>query len=119
MNASDLILSEARVTSAHSTRNQKPYPPIVNMSEREKKQTKAENIRVVCRFRPANEIEIEKGSLCVSFQKDLKAILMSTPQSAGPVPFEFDRVFDCNASQGEVYEEIGLPIVQGLLIMKY
>jgi len=65
-------------------------------------------IRVLCRFRPQNKIEDERGgSCCVTF---------TSPSSCRVKEhdFVFDRVFPGEATQREIYEEIK-PAVADLL----
>lgn len=73
-------------------------------------------VRVLTRVRPLNEAEIEAG--------DVKAVCVATNQQtveAGvgdvysiPVKFKFDASFDEDASQADVYNEAGAPLVDAV-----
>jgi len=86
-------------------------------SGKKKKSKKREHIRVVCRFRPVNQQETENnGKICVEFQPDMKTVSL-TPNDAGATAstFQFDRVFDLNSTQQEVYDDVGPNIVDSIL----
>ena len=75
---------------------------------------------VVCRVRPLNSKEIAKGSkCCLDFaknQKDIAINMASESSSAHRVNnFEFDRVFDTNSEQREVYDHAARPIIDSVL----
>ncbi|KAG9119887.1 hypothetical protein FRC07_004867, partial [Ceratobasidium sp. 392] len=66
------------------------------------------NIKVVCRFRPPNSIEIrEGGEIVVSFDDNLQTVkVRSAQQVQGPEKdgFTFDRVFPMGTKQQEVFD---------------
>ncbi|KAF8609864.1 kinesin heavy chain [Ceratobasidium sp. AG-I] len=66
------------------------------------------NIKVVCRFRPPNSIEIrEGGEIVVSFDDNLQTVqVRSATQGQGPEKdgFTFDRVFPMGTKQQEVFD---------------
>lgn len=66
------------------------------------------NIKVVCRFRPQNSLEIrEGGDIVVSFEEGFKTVQVKSAQlSTGPEKdgFTFDRVFPMNTKQVEVFD---------------
>lgn len=66
------------------------------------------NIKVVCRFRPPNSLELrEGGEIVVSFDDNFKVVQLRSAQlSTGPEKdgFNFDRVFPMNTKQVEVFD---------------
>ncbi|KAI9571537.1 kinesin heavy chain [Boletus coccyginus] len=66
------------------------------------------NIKVVCRFRPPNALELrEGGEIVVSFSDNLQTVLMRNSQAvSGPEKdgFTFDRVFPMGTKQHEVFD---------------
>ena len=78
------------------------------------------NVQVVCRVRPFNKKEKEKGVVqCLEFNPDKQkiAIKMSSESSSafGLNKFEFDRVFDMQSQQKEVYDHAARPIIDSVL----
>jgi kinesin family protein 5 len=67
------------------------------------------NIQVVCRFRPAREKDPFEWYKAIEEQG---AVQVDTPERA--LDFGFDRVFDSQATQGDVYDSVR-HVVQGLL----
>ncbi|WVO17001.1 hypothetical protein L204_104687 [Cryptococcus depauperatus] len=65
------------------------------------------NIKVVCRFRPMNRMEIEaKSEPCIDISEDYTAVQMRNSTSlAGPEKdgFTFDRVFDTSTRQEDIF----------------
>lgn len=73
------------------------------------------NVRVCCRVRPLQERErARKEDLCLTLEKDDGSI---THHSAGRDAhrFIFDKVFNLDVKQKEVYEYAALPIVKSVL----
>ncbi|KAG8831836.1 hypothetical protein FRC18_005876 [Serendipita sp. 400] len=66
------------------------------------------NIKVVCRFRPPNSLELrEGGEIVVAFDENLKTVQLRSAQlSTGPEKdgFTFDRVFPMGTNQYEVFD---------------
>lgn len=66
------------------------------------------NIKVVCRFRPQNKLELaEGGEIVVAFDDNFKTVQLRSAQlSSGPEKdgFNFDRVFPMNTKQAEVFD---------------
>jgi len=66
------------------------------------------NIKVVCRFRPQNSLELrEGGEIVVSFDENFKTVQLRSAQlSQGPEKdgFTFDRVFPMGTKQVEVFD---------------
>ena len=79
------------------------------------------NVAVVCRFRPLNEKEknMKQNKICPSF-KDQKTVEISSTRGvkdggkSGLLKFNFDRVFDMDAEQADIYEVAALPIIQSV-----
>nr|XP_019013289.1 kinesin [Kwoniella pini CBS 10737]OCF52070.1 kinesin [Kwoniella pini CBS 10737] len=66
------------------------------------------NIKVVCRFRPMNRMETESRSeTCVDISSDYTTVQLKNSASlAGPEKdgFTFDRVFDTNTKQHDIFD---------------
>ncbi|KAG1756751.1 kinesin heavy chain [Suillus paluster] len=66
------------------------------------------NIKVVCRFRPPNALELrEGGDIVVAFDENLQTVQMKNSQAvSGPEKdgFTFDRVFPMGTKQHEVFD---------------
>ena len=75
------------------------------------KDLSSNNIKVVARFRPKNEYELqlEEGKPPVAKHISPEAILIQEET------FTFDRIFECAATQGEVFEAVGRPVVEDVL----
>lgn len=72
----------------------------------------SQNVRVCCKLRPQSKIEDGKGStLCVSSTPTTIDITTDT----GPNKFTFDRVFSPETNQEEVFQEVGVSLVDNLL----
>jgi len=62
------------------------------------------NIKVVCRFRPQNFLEIrEGGEIIVAFDDNLQTVQLKTTV-AEKDGFTFDRVFPMETKQHEVFD---------------
>jgi len=72
-----------------------------------------ESIRVVCRFRPLNKIELAKGSKCSVTGMTDDAVNLATADG-NAYSFSFDRVYGTSSSQVEVYEYAAKPILNAL-----
>ncbi|KFO34548.1 Kinesin-1 heavy chain [Fukomys damarensis] len=67
------------------------------------------NIKVMCRFRPLNESEVNRGDKYVAkFQGDDTVVIASKP-------YAFDRVFQSSTSQEQVYNDCAKKIVKDVL----
>ncbi|KAH7926331.1 kinesin heavy chain [Leucogyrophana mollusca] len=77
------------------------------------------NIKVVCRFRPPNSLELrEGGEIVVAFDENLQTVAMRNSQSvSGPEKdgFTFDRVFPMGTQQYEVFDYGVKDIVKDVL----
>ncbi|XP_068446714.1 kinesin heavy chain-like [Clinocottus analis] len=66
-------------------------------------------VRVMCRFRPLNEAEINRGDKYIpKFKADDTVVITSKP-------YVFDRVLPPNTSQGQVYDQCAKQIVKDVL----
>ncbi|CAN9498436.1 unnamed protein product [Ophioblennius macclurei] len=66
-------------------------------------------VRVMCRFRPLNEAEINRGDKYIpKFKEDDTVVITSKP-------YVFDRVLPPNTSQEQVYEQCAKQIVKDVL----
>lgn len=74
------------------------------------------NVKVVCRFRPQNAKEkARSGKLCVQFSSDAERRGCMIPlDDGGTLKFNFDRVFDTETKQSEVYEFAARSVVKAL-----
>ncbi|XP_051677644.1 kinesin-1 heavy chain isoform X2 [Oryctolagus cuniculus] len=67
------------------------------------------NIKVMCRFRPLNESEVNRGDKYVAkFQGEDTVLIASKP-------YAFDRVFQSSTSQEQVYNDCAKKIVKDVL----
>lgn len=73
------------------------------------------NCKVICRFRPLNEREKnETKDLCVDFLDPQQIVIRSKAEN-NSYAFSFDRTFDPNSAQNEIYEYGAKPIVESVL----
>jgi len=71
------------------------------------------NIKVICRFRPLNESEKNKGSvLCVEFLSD---VCLRIPSDSETLQYSFDQVFQPDCTQQQVYQVAARPIVESVM----
>lgn len=73
---------------------------------------KGSNVKVVCRFRPLIEIEIAHGNsdnTIFSFPSDEHVHVIDGES------FTFDKVFSPASSQKEIFESVGVPIIEDVL----
>ncbi|EAR95613.3 kinesin motor catalytic domain protein (macronuclear) [Tetrahymena thermophila SB210] len=86
-----------------------------------KEQQGSGNIQVVCRVRPFNKSELEMGSVpCVEFldQQTIRVKLTNTDgkeKADNKQLFNFDRVFNMETTQEQIYEVAAKPVVQSVL----
>ncbi|CAI2382742.1 unnamed protein product [Moneuplotes crassus] len=91
------------------------------MEDKKEAQSDSGNVKVVCRFRPVNQSELSKNGeeqIC-QFSDNQKSVTIlcskNSGGSAGSNKFTFDRVFDTQVTQREVYEKAAKPIIEGVL----
>ncbi|EIN07543.1 kinesin [Punctularia strigosozonata HHB-11173 SS5] len=74
------------------------------------------NIKVICRFRPPNSLEMREGSsIVVDFDENLQTVKMKTATGAEAGGFTFDRVFPMGTRQEEIFEYGVKDIVKDVL----
>ena len=72
------------------------------------------HIKVICRVRPANSRESNNGlRQCIETCGQTEVILKAKPD---PRTFTFDYTADANVSQEEIFEVIGVPITETVLL---
>ena len=69
------------------------------------------NIRVYCRVRPISAVEAEAGGDCVRYPVDDEVTLIT---DRAPKTFEFDKVFDGDTTQTQVFEDTA-PLIASVL----
>ncbi|XP_032477742.1 kinesin-1 heavy chain [Phocoena sinus] len=67
------------------------------------------NIKVMCRFRPLNESEVNRGDKYIAKFQGEDTIMIASK------PYAFDRVFQSNTSQEQVYNDCAKKIVKDVL----
>ena len=78
---------------------------------------KANNIRVMCRFRPMNEIEASKGSTMIYSPLTKNGAKIEHPDKAHhphPMQFYFDRIFGPKSAQVELFEDAASPLIDNI-----
>eukprot|EP00742_Colponemidia_sp_Colp-10_P006548 GILJ01007018.1.p1 GENE.GILJ01007018.1~~GILJ01007018.1.p1 ORF type:complete len:1055 (-),score=235.45 GILJ01007018.1:187-3351(-) len=93
-------------------------PPLAQQRTAEFSSQPGGNVKVVCRFRPSNDLERSHGSTeCVEFAPDhaTVALKMSGESGSGVYRFTFDQAFDMNSTQADVFEYTARPIVEDVL----
>ena len=78
------------------------------------------NVMVVCRVRPLNKKEIERGAVCcLDFNPNKSGIAINmtseTSSAYGTNKFDFDRVFDMGSTQQSVYDYAARPIIDSVI----
>ena len=79
--------------------------------------TSSGNVRVVCRFRPLNQKELEIfDTLRIEISEDNKNLqVISKYDYNEPLKFNFDYIFGTTSTQAEVYEIAGKPIIEAVM----
>ena len=78
----------------------------------------AANVKVVCRFRPLNEREKALGTTVCHDLLDDKTVQIKDKENKDakePLKFSFDKVFDTNTSQEEVYNYSASSIIDSIV----
>lgn len=79
------------------------------------------SIKVICRFRPLNQKELSLSNVvCVDFRNERTVVFKGENREGDSgdkkdLEFTFDRVFDQNSSQVEVYQEAAAPVIYSVL----
>lgn len=83
----------------------------------ERQQQTSGNVRVVVRFRPLNEKEKVMGQSTIHELYDNKTVVIKEQRNDKTEAhnFNFDRTFDMNSTQEEVYLYSAKPVVDGVL----
>ncbi|EGC40234.1 hypothetical protein DICPUDRAFT_146808 [Dictyostelium purpureum] len=68
-------------------------------------------IRVVCRVRPLTELEISRNERSIVFFHNSNSISIR----ANGQPFTFDRIFNCESTQLQVFQDVAEPIINDFL----
>lgn len=69
-----------------------------SVDEKKEEKTKGQNVSVICRFRPENELELSKGGkTCVEFPKSSdQKVTLNIVETKKSHTFRFDRVLQVN-----------------------
>ena len=82
----------------------------MNSSSNSDASNRQDSVRVVCRVRPQNDLEIRSGGLnCLNLQA---ANAVEMDYDGGLFNFPYDRVFASSISQKDVFDYVGAPIIQ-------
>ena len=82
------------------------------------KDKKSESVQVVVRVRPMSKNELADGHKnCIECFCDVDKITITNFDQQGsiPKPFSFDAVYDVDAQQNTVYDEVAFPLVESML----
>jgi kinesin family protein 1/kinesin family protein 3/17 len=69
------------------------------------------NVRVALRCRPLSKKELSEKDINV-FSKEGNIAKLVDPENDKPVEFAFDHVYDDSSKQSEVFQDVGVPVVQ-------
>ena len=118
-NFDDSSNAENHMERSSSTSNKLLILPDVSLIDRPTQSTA--NIRVVCRFRPLNQKEKNLSqNLCVDFLDNQScsiksSVLYNIIKAENKLyKFNFDRIFDVNCNQQEVYENSVKTIIDSI-----
>ena len=78
------------------------------------------NIKVVCRIRPFNNKEISIGEeSCINVDNNRNLTIKIKAESKNSketnFPFAFDRIFDSNSTQREIFDEVGSSVIDSVM----
>lgn len=76
---------------------------------------KTQNIKVIARFRPLINLELELGEANINWFKMPNENTICVNKDSTPENFTFDKVFSINTPQPEIFESLGKPIVEDVL----
>lgn len=77
-----------------------------------KKMSKSTSIKVVCRFRPLNKLELSLGGETCVVVRNNSVELNLTEKGERKHNFQFDTIFPSDATQQDVFEEVGKPVLE-------
>ena len=105
--------------TTNTTQQQIPLPKVKVPTKRHTMSNakKANNIRVMCRFRPMNDIEHSKnGSIIYKLMKKNSAVIEHPDKIHHPQPmsYAFDRIYGDKSAQVEIYQEAALPLIDNI-----
>nr|BAN16545.1 ADB2008819 [Acytostelium subglobosum] len=72
------------------------------------------SIRVVCRFRPQNKIELAQGGCSIIDVSDNQTVNIKGSESNHT--FTFDRIYDERNSQKDVYDDAAKPVIEDIML---
>ncbi|RUP39816.1 hypothetical protein BC936DRAFT_138334 [Jimgerdemannia flammicorona] len=76
------------------------------------------NIKVVCRFRPQNKLEISEGGVpIIDIDEEGTSVALNGQEFQGP-PFAFDKVFGMDSKQKDIFDYSIKSIVDGLSLIR-
>ena len=78
----------------------------------------SENIKCVVRCRPLNTKESGFGAKCITISPDSKVVIVENKDDKNQTnknQYAYDRVFDENVTQVELFQEIGEPILKNFI----
>lgn len=104
--------SEKSLISVKSERNLKSVQSEKNLLS--PTNNSRQNVRVICRVRPGNDIEKANGSTFNCFEIHNNNTTIATIENT-PQFFHFDCIFDTAAKQEDVFHETAEPLVDDLL----
>lgn len=71
-----------------------------------------QNVRVVCRVRPTNNIELSKGGvLCVKHTDTHIEVMSEDTQN----DFNFDSIYGADSTQVQVFQDTAAPLIADVL----
>lgn len=78
------------------------------------------NIKVVCRIRPFNNKEVsigEESCINVDNKRNLTIKIKAESKNSKETnfPFAFDRIFDSNSTQREIFDEVGSSVIDSVM----
>ena len=79
-------------------------------------QVHRQRISVAVRLRPMLATELRRGEACVGTATSAPGLVAVRSDEAPTRRFAFDHTFDDGASQGDLYETIGAPLVENVLL---
>ena len=71
-----------------------------------------ENVKVVCRVRPQNSLELAQGGVSCVRMNDTN---IEVNLEEGVHTFSFDRIFGVDSTQQEVFEFCAVPLIHDVL----
>jgi hypothetical protein len=107
------LKSEKSLVSVKSERNLKSVQSERNLLSTSNNNSR-QNVRVICRVRPGNDIERANGSSFNCFEIHNNNTTIATIENT-PQFFHFDYIFDTAAKQDDVFRQTAEPLIDDLL----